>query len=162
MKTHKGNQNRSPSRKRPNTVDNNVAGGRERRLKSPARRPEPSPEKRSHGGPRSVRGRESGPAANKKLNVGPAGVRRDAGEGSGRRSRSPACARTGGKAGAAGGGRKQVSAAKDAVVEQKEEEEGEEKGGGNGSEEVGEKNDVVSQEESLENPLVSMECFIFL
>ncbi|XP_057746423.1 uncharacterized protein LOC130965681 [Arachis stenosperma] len=160
--TMKWNSNRSPSRKRPHACDGNVASGRERRLKSPARRSEPSPEKRLHGGLRPVRGRESGSAANRKLNVGSAGVRRDAGEGSGRRSRSPSCARaisTASKAGAISGGRKEVPAAKGAV------EKVEEKGGDSGenkSEETEEKNDVVLQEESIENPLVSMECFIFL
>ncbi|MED6134426.1 hypothetical protein PIB30_036926 [Stylosanthes scabra] len=161
-KNHKWNSNRSPSRKRPHAGDSNAASGRERRLKSPARRSEPSPEKRLHGGLRPVRGRESGSTANRKLNVGSAGVRRDAGEGSGRRSRSPSCARAGsagGKSGATSGGRKEVPAAKGAV--EKEEKKGGE-GGENKNEEIGEKNDVVSQEESIENPLVSMECFIFL
>ncbi|MED6196239.1 hypothetical protein PIB30_045649 [Stylosanthes scabra] len=161
-KNHKWNNNRSPSRKRPHAGDGNVASGRERRLKSPARRSEPSPEKRLHGGLRPVRGRESGSMANRKLNVGSAGFRRDAGEGSGRRSRSPSCARSGsagGKAGASSGGRKEVPATKGAV--EKEEKKGSE-GGENKNEEIGQKNDVVSQEESIENPLVSMECFIFL
>ncbi|KAJ1380426.1 hypothetical protein SESBI_46007, partial [Sesbania bispinosa] len=92
MTTHKWN--RSPSRKRPHTGDRNIAGGRERRVKSPARRTEPSPEKKVKGGSRLVRGRESGPVANRKLNAGSGGGRRDAGEASGRRSRSPSCART--------------------------------------------------------------------
>ncbi|KAG4980156.1 hypothetical protein AAZX31_12G102900 [Glycine max] len=143
---------RSPSRKRPYAADGNLAGVRDRRLKSPARRQEPSPEKKMKGGPRPIRGREildSGTAANRKRNGGPAALRRDSGEGSGRRSRSPACVRNG-KVGA-GGGRKEVAPAKEVEKETKSE-----------CEEVGEKNDVVSKEECLENPHVSMECFIFL
>ncbi|XP_057453075.1 uncharacterized protein LOC130744934 [Lotus japonicus] len=146
---------RSPSRKRPHAAD-----GRERRVKSPARRPEPSPspEKRVKSGSRLVRGRESGPLANRKLNASPARVRRDAGEGSGRRSRSPSCVRkVGGGATRkvdAGADRKVVPPATTNAVEKEKSE--------NETEEVGEKNDVVQQGESLENPHVSMECFIFL
>ncbi|XP_027348200.1 uncharacterized protein LOC113859689 [Abrus precatorius] len=150
---------RSPSRKRPYVADGNFATGRERRVKSPARRPDPSPEKKIKGGSRVVRGRGSGPVANRKLNAGSAAVRRDPGEGSGRRSRSPSCARAVGgtsKVGA-GGGRKQVLP-ENGVVEKEKEKEKEK----SESEEVVEKNDVVSPEECLENPHVSMECFIFL
>ncbi|KAF7805905.1 CLK4-associating serine/arginine rich protein-like [Senna tora] len=73
--------NRPPSsnapRKRPYV-------GRERRAKS-------SPEtKKIQGSARSVRGRESGQVATRKNNnVGPAGIRRDPGEGSARPSRRP-------------------------------------------------------------------------
>jgi len=145
--THKWNQ--SPSRKRPLT-----GGGSERRVKSPARRPEPSPEKKMKSSSRLVRGRESSPVANRKLNAGSAGVRRESGEGSGRRSRSPSCSRTVGGSGkvSVGGGRKQAPAVENGVEKEKKSE----------SEEVGEKNDIVSQGESIENPHVSMECFIFL
>ncbi|KAG5033287.1 hypothetical protein AAZX31_06G277500 [Glycine max] len=147
---------RSPSRKRPYAPGGNLACGRDWRLKSPAMRPEPSPEKKIKGGSRPIRGREirdSGTAANRKRNVGPASLRGDAGEGSGRRSRSPACARNG-KVGA-GGKRKEFAPAKVVANEVEKQKNSE-------SEEVGEKNDVVSQEECLENPHVSMECFIFL
>lgn len=147
--THKWNQ--SPSRKRPLT-----GGGSERRVKSPARRPEPSPEKKMKSSSRLVRGRESSPVANRKLNVGSGGVRRESGEGSGRRSRSPSCSRTvsgSGKVGV-GGGRKQAPAVENGVEKEKEKK--------SESEEVGDKNDIVSQGESIENPHVSMECFIFL
>jgi len=145
--THKWNQ--SPSRKRPLT-----GGGSERRVKSPARRPEPSPDKKMKSSSRLVRGRESSPVANRKLNAGSGGVRRESGEGSGRRSRSPSCSRTVGGSGkvGVGGGRKQAPAVENGVEKEKKSE----------SEQGGEKNDIVSQGESIENPHVSMECFIFL
>jgi hypothetical protein len=146
--------NRSPSKKRPHVAaDGNVAGGNERRVKSPARRSEPSPEKKMKSGSRLVRGRESGSVVNRKINAGSAGVRRDSGEGSGRRSRSPSCSRTVGGSSKVGvsGGRKQAPVGVENGMEKKCE-----------SEEVEEKNDIVSQGESIENPHVSMECFIFL
>ncbi|CAI8600129.1 unnamed protein product [Vicia faba] len=162
--THKWN--RSPSRKRPVIADANVSGGNERRIKSPARRPSPSPEKKMKNGSRLVRGRESGSVANRKVNAGSTGVRRDSGEGSGRRSRSPSCSRTVGVSSkiGVGVGRNQAPAKKSEseevgeindivcnVTEKKSE-----------SEECEEKNDIVSQVESIENPHVSMKCFIFL
>lgn len=150
---------RSPSRKRPHVADGNLAGVRERRLKSPARRPEPSPEKKVKNGPRPLRGRESGPAANRRRNAGPATLRRDSGESSGRRSRSPACARTGKVAAGAVGGRKEVVAPANGVEKEKLKEK-EKKS--ESEEVVGDQNDDVSPEECLENPHVSMECFIFL
>ncbi|XP_045831801.1 pollen-specific leucine-rich repeat extensin-like protein 2 [Trifolium pratense] len=152
--THHHKWNRSPSRKRPHVAaDGNVAGGNERRVKSPARRSEPSPEKKMKSGSRLVRGRESGPVANRKINASSAGVRRDSGEGSGRRSRSPSCSRSVGGSSKVGisGGRKQAPVAVENGMEKKSE-----------NEEVEEKNDIVSQGESIENPHVSMECFIFL
>ena len=96
---------------------------------------------------RPVRRRESGQ------------VRRDPGEGSGRRSRSPSAA---GRVGA-GNGRSQVKPPPGTagrrlpppvkgVVKEK----------GVSQRRVGEENDVVPHEESLENPHVSLECFIFL
>ncbi|KAL9297670.1 hypothetical protein ACSQ67_023566 [Phaseolus vulgaris] len=164
-KVHKWD--RSPSRKRPHAPDGTLAGRRDRRLKSPARRSEPSPEKKIKGGSRPLRGREpreSVTAANRRRNAGAAAIRRDSGEGSGRRSRSPARAMTG-KVSAVGS-RKEV--APPSMAEKKEttpvfavgnENEKENK---SENEEVGEKNDVASPEECLENPHVSMECFIFL
>ncbi|OIW06035.1 hypothetical protein TanjilG_11722 [Lupinus angustifolius] len=147
--THKWNRSPSnaSSRKGPYAVNGNVAVGRGGRPKSPAKRSEPSPEKKVQSGRRPVRGRESGPVANRKINVG---VQRDSGEGSGRRSRSPSCNGKGGGTTmvCSEGGRKQVTPAKDVV--EKEKSDGEEK------------NEVVTPEESLENPHVSMECFIFL
>ncbi|GAU41569.1 hypothetical protein TSUD_271780 [Trifolium subterraneum] len=146
--THHHKWNRSPSKKR-----SHVADGNERRVKSPARRSEPSPEKKMKSGSRLVRGRESGSVGNRKINAGSAGVRRDSGEGSGRRSRSPSCSRSVGGSSKVGisGGRKQAPVAVENGMEKKSE-----------SEEVEEKNDIVSQGESIENPHVSMECFIFL
>ncbi|KAL5072379.1 hypothetical protein RYX36_011363, partial [Vicia faba] len=145
--THKWN--RSPSRKHPIVADANVSGGNERRIKSPARRPSPSPEKKIKNVSRLVRGRESGSVANRKVNAGPTGVRRDSGEGSGRRSRSPSCSRTVGVSSkiGVGVGRKQAPTKKSEseevgeindiicnVTEKKSE-----------SEEGEEKNDIVSQ-----------------
>ncbi|KAF7823030.1 CLK4-associating serine/arginine rich protein-like [Senna tora] len=152
--------NRSPSsnapRKRPYSGDS--TGARERRSKSPARRAEPSPEKKSQGSSRSIRGRESGQVTTRKLNVGSAGVRRDPSESSGRRSRSPSTRINQSKLSAGGrnqlkptgvAGRQLTAPAK--VVEN----------GNNESEKVEDINDGVPRE-SLENPHVSMECFIFL
>ncbi|XP_030930357.1 uncharacterized protein LOC115956040 [Quercus lobata] len=146
-------------RKRPYTGD--LAGRRERAAKSPARRAEPSPEKRRS------QGRGMGDVRSRRLNMGtPAGVRRDSGEGSGRRSRSPAT-RTAGGVGRGGVGRspgkgtgragsrtldsglqQQSSTSTTTTTDQ-------------GKEEL---NEGVSKEEneSLDNPLVSLECFIFL
>ncbi|KAK7263627.1 hypothetical protein RJT34_31220 [Clitoria ternatea] len=148
---------RSPARKRPHAGES----GRERRVKSPARRPEPSPEKKIKASSRVVRGRESSTAANRKRNVGSGGVRRDSGEVSGRRSRSPSCARTvrnGGpsKVGSSSGPKHVVPANGAEKEKEKEKEKKSE------NEEIVVENDVVSPEECLENPHVSMECFIFL
>ncbi|KAL2328261.1 hypothetical protein Fmac_021688 [Flemingia macrophylla] len=162
---------RSPSRKRPLASD---AAGRDRRLKSPARRPEPSPETKIKASPRPLRGREPGPPVNRRRTAGPAALRRDSGEISGRRSRSPAFPRAG-KA-ASGGCRKEASSAA-AAKEKKKKTESEEVAEENdvdlhekvvekndivSHEEVVEKHDVVAHEECIENPQVSMECFIFL
>ncbi|CAJ1978966.1 unnamed protein product [Sphenostylis stenocarpa] len=57
-KVHKWDQ--SPSRKRPHVSDGNPTGGRDRRLKSPARRSEPSPEKKIKGSSRPLRGGKQG------------------------------------------------------------------------------------------------------
>ncbi|MCI61820.1 hypothetical protein A2U01_0083077, partial [Trifolium medium] len=87
------------------------------------------------------------PVANRKINAGSAGVRRDSGEGSGRRSRSPSCSRSVGGSSKVGisGGRKQAPVAVENGngMEKKSE-----------SEEVEEKNDIVSHGESIENPHV--------
>ncbi|KAJ7948274.1 serine/arginine repetitive matrix protein 1-like [Quillaja saponaria] len=151
--------NRSPAkvpRKRPHTVEN--PSGRERRAKSPARA-EPSPERKNQVSARSVRGRESaGHVTNRKLNMGPAGFRRDSGEGSGRRSRSPAT-RTIAGVRKEGMGKSPIKATGKAGRQPPAD--GVESGG---TEKVDEHNDSVSQQpnESLENPHVSLECFIFL
>lgn len=138
----------NPPRKRPYTVDS--TGGRERRPKSPARRPGPSPEKKKkiQGSARSVHGRESGQVGTRKLNVGPTGVRRDPGEAFGRRSRSPSTR----SLSTAGGGRQLKPPAK-----------GLENSGSDKVEEKEKNDDVaVDAQESLDNPHVSLECFIFL
>ncbi|KAI9086795.1 hypothetical protein K1719_031389 [Acacia pycnantha] len=130
-------------RKRSNCIDS--SDGRERRPKSPARRSEPSPEKeRNQVNTRSVRGRESGQVATRKPNVGLGRVRRDSGEASGRRSKSPST--------------RAVSAASDRIQVKPQA-----KAGENSVSEKAEyqKNEGVPPD-SLDNPLVSLECFIFL
>ncbi|CAL5411187.1 unnamed protein product [Camellia sinensis] len=125
-----------------------ISGERREIGRTPARRSDPSP-----GRVRSVPGRERRPA------VAAEGRRRDLGESSGRRSRSPAtrAAETGG-AGRAGVGRSPSGrkTGKSPVRERSE---------------VNEKTRKPEEDtwlsptttnESLENPLVSLECFIFL
>lgn len=137
--TQNRNRNRShsdASRNRSYNADGNSVGGRERRRpKSPARVPEIPPKKKIVAGPRSVRRREF-----------PDKLRRDSGEGVGRRSRSPSCHRT---AGSSNGQSELRQTERDGrrfpppeVVE--------------------DTNDGVSVEESFTNPHVSLECFIFL
>ena len=143
------------------------AGVRERGVRSPARRSAPSPEKRSRLTSRSGPGR---PRTNQRRVIGsPNGVRRDPGEGSDRRSRSPATR-------VDGGPRENVryrspTASTLSRPGNRSPARTVEKDGGaspvktveySGSLEKG--NDGVSQQtsESLENPLVSLECFIFL
>ncbi|KAK4255467.1 hypothetical protein QN277_008467 [Acacia crassicarpa] len=129
-------------RKRSYCIDS--SDGRERRPKSPARRSEPSPEKeRNQVNKRSVRDRESGQVATRKPNVGPGRVRRDSGEASGLRSKSPST--------------RAVSAASDRIQVKPPAKAGENSGSEKG---VDQKNEEVPPE-SLDNPLVSLECFIF-
>ena len=141
--------NRSPanaSRKRPHTA--NSGGARERRAKSSVRRNEPSREKKSLVSTRSsVRRRESGQLTTRKLGE----VSGD----SGGRSRSPSTRRLSGARGSkvnSGGSQLNVyeDVGRQLLV--------------NGVEKVGEENDGVPYNalESLENPHVSLECFIFL
>lgn len=153
-------------RKRPYTGE--LAGRRERAAKSPARRAEPSPEKRRS------QGRGMGDVRSRRLNMGtPAGVRRDSGEGSGRRSRSPAT-RTAGGFGRGGVGRspgkgtgRAGSRSLDCGLQQQQSQKQSSSStttttaADQGKEEL---NEGVSKEgnESLDNPLVSLECFIFL
>ncbi|KAJ1410708.1 hypothetical protein SESBI_21730 [Sesbania bispinosa] len=134
------------SRKRSHTVDGNGIGGRERRSKSPARLPEIPTEKKVLVSSRSVRRREFDQ------------VRRDPGEGSGRRSRSPSYTRTV----SAGAGRSQLKPTGGAGRRLPAAAKGVEKENGWSENVVGERNDGVSMEESLENPHISLECFIFL
>ncbi|KAL5581931.1 hypothetical protein UlMin_014373 [Ulmus minor] len=143
-------------RKRPNSGE--LVGRKERGPVNPASRAERSAEKRNRIDKRAVRGRESGQMRTMQRNVGNAGVRRDIGEVSSRRSRSPATRAEGGVSrGGVGrtpskgtgrtGGRSMGTAA------------GEENKGMNE-----ETNDGCPPpgNESLENPLVSLECFIFV
>ena len=153
-------------RKRPYTGE--LAGRRERAAKSPARRAEPSPEKRRS------QGRGMGDVRSRRLNMGtPAGVRRDSGEGSGWRSRLPAT-RTAGGVGRGGVGRspgkgtaRAGSRSLESGLQQQSQKQSSRSSSSTttptdqGKEELSE---GVSKEgnESLDNPLVSLECFIFL
>ncbi|KAI5660793.1 hypothetical protein M9H77_20116 [Catharanthus roseus] len=156
-------------RKRQNTGDLN--GNRERNVRSPARRAAPSPERRIPvTSSRPVQGRAM---TGQRRNVGPPnGLRRDTGEGSARRSRSPVTRgelvprrnmkykNPGlGDTGKPPGGRSPARTAEnvskvekqnDSIVPERKEME--------------KQNDNPSPEngESIENPLVSLECFIFL
>ncbi|MED6154945.1 hypothetical protein PIB30_001086 [Stylosanthes scabra] len=128
------NLNRSQSKR--SCDDAKSIGGGEQSFKSPART---LPEKRIPAIPRPARQRDSGQ------------VHRDPGEGTGRRVRSPSAVGrfSGGNSGnqvkLRGNGSRRLAPVKSVVV-------------GNGRKE----NDVVTHEESLENPHVSLECFIFL
>lgn len=155
-------------RKRPNTGD--MVSVRERNVRSPARRALPSPEKRrAVMSSRPVQGRAMNA---QRRNTGPPnGLRRDSGEGSARRSRSPVTlgevgtrrnvrykspslgengkpgGRSPSRAVVENGGK--VERQNDTVRENREmEKQNDDASPGNG--------------ESLENPLVSLECFIFL
>ncbi|KAI4334000.1 hypothetical protein L6164_018743 [Bauhinia variegata] len=153
--------NRSPSkapRKDSYTVDSTST--KERKAKSPARRTETSPERKSQVSSRSsVRGSETGPMSGRKLSVGSAGVRSDPSEGSCRQSRSPSTGTVSGVSKAITGrtplkatrGAGRLSPADHSVKH-------------SGNAKVVEKKGSVSQgtHESLENPHVSLECFIFL
>lgn len=165
---------RSPMRvrrKRANAGD--IAAGRERSVRSPARRPVPSPEKRKPVvSSRPVQGRAM---ASQRRNVGvgagpPNGLRRDSGEGSARRSRSPV---TRGQLGSrqnqnvryrspglSENGRSPARALDSGIKVEKSKDDGVSPE----SSKVEKRNDDVPDEtgESLENPLVSLECFIFL
>ncbi|CAH9071448.1 unnamed protein product [Cuscuta epithymum] len=146
---------RSPVPRRKRRTPGDLPGGRQRSsFKSPSKRSAPSPEKRNAlASSKSGQSRTSTPS--RKRNVGPEkAAQREAGNA--RRSRSPAARREADP-------RRNVSMKSPAVSE-----------GGQSPAKSAENhredkklekpNDGVSGEagESLENPLVSMECFIFL
>lgn len=153
---------RSPAsvpRKRPHSGE--IVGGRERRVRSPAKRLVPTPENRTHIASRPVRGREAGPTTAKRRNVGTDGVHPDSGEISGRRSRSPVtrkesvptrnvAARAQKLKMTGRNGRNPSPATVDTPTEKSCEVEKPDDGGS------------TAPNESIENPLVSLECFIFL
>ncbi|KAH7532921.1 uncharacterized protein LOC112491310 [Ziziphus jujuba] len=158
-----GSQQAISRRKRPNS-GGDVAGRRERgrgRTVSPASRFETTPaaEKRNRIEAGSTRGREAVGQVRimQRTTVGSTGgVRRDIGEVSSRRSRSPATGRVGGvnQEGLKRSPSKATERAGDKSM-------GVDVDGGRTKEVL---NDAVLQagNESLENPLVSLECFIFL
>jgi hypothetical protein len=130
------------SRKRSYAGERSRNGGREqRRSKSPAKLPEISPEKKVVVGSRLDRRREFSEK-----------VRRDSGEGVRRRSRSPSCQRTVGSSTCRSEIRQTDRAGRRFPPAVKCENE----------EVVVGRNDGVLMEESLMNPHVSLECFIFL
>ncbi|KAF3443862.1 hypothetical protein FNV43_RR13552 [Rhamnella rubrinervis] len=142
----------SMRRKRPNSGD--LSRRRERGPIAPGNRYEASSEKRNRVESGSVRGREAGQMRTMQRTVGSAGARRDVGEVSSRRSRSPATRTVRGvnRGGMVRNPSKATGLAGGRSV-------GVESGGT--KEDL---NDSVLQvgNESLENPLVSLECFIFL
>ncbi|CAK8536456.1 unnamed protein product [Lathyrus sativus] len=126
------------SRKHSYTVERNRIGGRERcRPKSPARVPEFPPEKKILVSAGSVRRREF-----------PEKVRRDPGESVRRRSRSPSCHRTVGSSHNRSELRQTDRAGRKLLSP--------------GKCETEDTHDGVLMEESIMNPHVSLECFIFL
>ncbi|GMH05414.1 hypothetical protein Nepgr_007254 [Nepenthes gracilis] len=120
--------------------------------KSPARKPNPSPRRRTESTPSSGVGRDSGHGL----------MRRGLGEKSGRRSRSPANRNetSGGSRSSLGRSpsvRKTAPSPGRVSLIQPE--------GGRKTEEIGKEKEnrwSTTPNESLENPLVSLECFIFL
>lgn len=142
----------SMRRKRPNSGE--LPSRRERGPMAPSNRQETSSDKRNRVEARSVRGREAGQMRTMQRTVRSAGARRDIGEMSSRRSRSPAT-RTASGVNRGGMGRNPSKATELAGDRSM----GVESGGT--KEDL---NDSVLQvgNESLENPLVSLECFIFL
>lgn len=162
-------------RKRPYSGE--VGGQRERGPKPPRRTPEPAVGKRNRTETASFRGRESGQLRNmQRSGAVPTGVRRETVSS---RSRSPAT-RSGSGVSRAGRGKSpaKVTGRAGGSSSSVSVEESEKKGNYKeskeevlaGKEEVIEEqsNDGVSQQpqqegkESLDNPLVSLECFIFV
>lgn len=130
--------------------------GHNRLNRAEARGPRKRPYTGELSGRRNIPARGPSEVRTRRLNTGTAGARRDSGEGSVRRSRSPATRKAGGvgrspgKVTGAAGSR----AVDDSGVQSKQ---------GAGVEEEKSNDDVLQQgNESIENPLVSLECFIFL
>ncbi|KAL1345832.1 hypothetical protein HN51_019520 [Arachis hypogaea] len=135
LRTIEGTQNLNRSQSK-HSCDAKSIGGRERRPKSPSRT---LPEKRVPASPQSACQRDSGQ------------VRRRPGESTGRRARSPSSVgrfcdgNRRNQVKPRGNGGRRLAPAKGVVKENCRKE-----------------NDVVTHEESLDNPRVSLECFIFL
>ncbi|KAK9267769.1 hypothetical protein L1049_010203 [Liquidambar formosana] len=151
---------RSPAKfPRNRSFSGDLAGKRERVVgRSPARRPEPSPGRRNDGVVRSFHGRGGGSQTTARRRLVTDSQRRDCGESSGRRSRSPAT-RVDSGATRSGLGRSPSarrtgrSPGRAAAVPPET------------IRKVGEtsrEGKWPTANESLENPLVSLECFIFL
>lgn len=151
-------------RKRPN-CGNELAGRRGRGPISPASRPDRSTEKRNRVEGKSIRGRESGQVrTTQRGGGGNNGVRRDIGEVSSRRSRSPATRTTGGvsRGGLVRNTLKGTGRTSGRSLGGDGESQSQLQTNGGKKEE---QNDVGSSQlgnESLENPLVALECFIFV
>ncbi|GAU30982.1 hypothetical protein TSUD_104960 [Trifolium subterraneum] len=141
------NRNRSQhhsdrSRKHSYADESRIGVREQRRSKSPARLPEIPPEKKVVVGSRLARRREFSDK-----------VRRDSGEGFSRRSRSPSCHRTVGSSSTCRSELRQTDRAGRRFPPPRKSE---------NEEVVVERNDGVLMEESIMNPHVSLECFIFL
>ncbi|CAK9158942.1 unnamed protein product [Ilex paraguariensis] len=151
---------RSPAkvpRRRP--VKGEIAGAKERPVRSATRKSTPSPGKNTHVTPStSLQGRTVGM---QRRNVGPPnGLRRNPGDTSGRRSRSPV---TRDEVGTRRNVRNKSPSPSSSTTRLSGDRSPVNKSG-NGGRNLDKPNDDVSREtsESLENPLVSLECFIFL
>ncbi|PON81961.1 hypothetical protein TorRG33x02_222840 [Trema orientale] len=152
-------------RKRPN-CGGELAGRRGRGPISPASRPERSAEKRNRVESKSVRGRESGQVRTTQRSGGYTGItRRDIGEVSSRRSRSPAPRNTCGASRGGLGRNTSKGTGRAGGRSLGGDGESQSKSQSNGGKEE-DQNDVGSSQlgnnESLENPLVALECFIFV
>ncbi|XP_058073230.1 uncharacterized protein LOC131221941 [Magnolia sinica] len=145
-------ENRSPAKfQRKRSVPGDFTGRRDRGGKSPARRSEPSPGRRTPGREQTNRAR---------IPAGNHGFRRDVGENSGRRSRSPATRAERNAAARRDLGRSpsaRKTGRSPARIPAGLADEG-----GRRPAERKEDGGVPPANESLENPLVSLECFIFL
>ncbi|CAN1149766.1 hypothetical protein LINPERPRIM_LOCUS18574 [Linum perenne] len=141
--------------------------------RSPTRRSDRSPAKKNYaaaagggGGGGGVKSGHNPAGARKPMRPDPS--RRDPGDSSGRRSRSPAKHRsaTTMAAGAGGGGRngpvKRTTNQSPSRVRKDPPRPEKETEGKMGNEHRGKEEDANQANESLENPLVSLECFIFL
>lgn len=130
--------------------------GREVGHRAEARGPRKRPYTGELSGRRNIPARGPSEVRSRRLNAGNPGARRDSGEGSGRRSRSPATRIAGGASRGRSPGKVTGTAGSrslDSGAQSKQ----------RGGVEEEKSNDVLQQEnESLENPLVSLECFIFL
>lgn len=136
-----------------------LSGKRDRVVgRSPARRSDPSPGRRNDAGVRSVLGRE-GNQSTARRRIATNVHRRESGESSARRSRSPATRTDGGASRSALGRSPSTRKMAQSPSRVRSTPPENSKSRGEGTSKEGK---WPSSNESLENPLVSLECFIFL